>query len=897
MYKGIVLFFLFLSVTFGVFAQENGSDTAKVEKPADLPVISYSLTPKKYKIADIKVTGVKNYDDFVLIGFSGLSVGDEISVPGDEVTAAVKAFWKHGLFSDVKILANKIEGDSIWLEYQLKQRPRISEVNYHGIKKGEREDLEAKLGLKKGFQITPNVLDRAKILIEKFFDGKGFKNVDVNIQQKDDMAHEGEVILDIYIDKNEKTKIHRIYFEGNNALTARQLKKAMKKTNEKFSLFNDWKSSILEMFSTKKFTTEEYENDKNNLISKYNEYGYRDAVLLADSVVNFNEKKVDIFLKVDEGEKYYLKDIRFVGNTKYSTDYLMAVLGMKPGEVYNQKKLNDRLSMDEDAVSNIYFNNGYLFFNADPVEVEVENDSIALEIRIQEGPQATINRVIINGNDRLYEDIVRRELRTKPGKLFSREDLMRSVREIAQMGHFDPENMNPRPIPDPENGTVDIEYNLVSKANDQIEFSAGWGQTGVIGKLSLKFTNFSMKNFLNPKSYKGIIPQGEGQTLTLSGQTNGRYYQAYSISFLDPWFGGKRPNTLSISAYFSKQTDISTSYLSNMYSGYNPYYYGGYPYYGGYYGSYYNNYYNNYYNSGSYELALNPDKSIMMFGLAAGYGKRLNWPDDFFQFMATLNYQVYMMHDWDYFLVNNGTCHNVNLELLLQRNSIDNPLYTRSGSQFSFSVAATPPFSLFDNKDYASMSDQDPDKFKMIEYHKWKFKAKVFSPLAPVSVKRTPVLMTRAEFGFLGTYNKHKRSPFETFYMGGDGMTGYLSTYATETIGLRGYENGSIAGNGGYSSYGLAYTRLSMELRYPFILEPSSTIYGLVFAEAGNAWTDMSNYNPFDLKRSAGVGVRIFLPMIGLMGIDWAYGFDEANYGSGGKRSGSNFHFIIGQEF
>ena len=895
MYKGIVLFFLFLSVTFGVFAQENGSDTAKVEKPADLPVISYSLTPKKYKIADIKVTGVKNYDDFVLIGFSGLSVGDEISVPGDEVTAAVKAFWKHGLFSDVKILANKIEGDSIWLEYQLKQRPRISEVNYHGIKKGEREDLEAKLGLKKGFQITPNVLDRAKILIEKFFDGKGFKNVDVNIQQKDDMAHEGEVILDIYIDKNEKTKIHRIYFEGNNALTARQLKKAMKKTNEKFSLFNDWKSSILEMFSTKKFTTEEYENDKNNLISKYNEYGYRDAVLLADSVVNFNEKKVDIFLKVDEGEKYYLKDIRFVGNTKYSTDYLMAVLGMKPGEVYNQKKLNDRLSMDEDAVSNIYFNNGYLFFNADPVEVEVENDSIALEIRIQEGPQATINRVIINGNDRLYEDIVRRELRTKPGKLFSREDLMRSVREIAQMGHFDPENMNPRPIPDPENGTVDIEYNLVSKANDQIEFSAGWGQTGVIGKLSLKFTNFSMKNFLNPKSYKGIIPQGEGQTLTLSGQTNGRYYQAYSISFLDPWFGGKRPNTLSISAYFSKQTDISTSYLSDMYSGYNPYYYG-YPYYGSY-GGYYGSYYNNYYNPGSYELALNPDKSIMMFGLAAGYGKRLNWPDDFFQFMATLNYQVYMMHDWDYFLVNNGTCHNVNLELLLQRNSIDNPLYTRSGSQFSFSVAATPPFSLFDGKDYASMSDEDPEKFKMIEYHKWKFKAKVFSPLAPLTVKRTPVLMTRAEFGFLGTYNKYKRSPFETFYMGGDGMTGYSSTYATETIGLRGYENGSIAGNGDYSSYGYAYTRLSMELRYPFILEPSSTIYGLVFAEAGNAWTDMSSYNPFDLKRSAGVGVRIFLPMIGLMGIDWAYGFDEPNYSSSGKRSGSNFHFIIGQEF
>lgn len=900
MYKKLVMMFFFLGITLGVFSQEN--DTTKVEQPAELPVISYSLTPQKYKIADIKVSGIKNYDDFVLIGFSGLSVGDEITVPGDEITTAVKRFWKHGLFSDVKILATKIENDSIWIQIDLKQRPRISQVNYYGIKKGEREDLELKLGLKKGFQITPNLVDRAKTVIQKFFDGKGFKNVDVNIVQKDDLSNEDEVILDIHIDKHEKTKIHRIYFEGNNALTARDLKKAMKKTNEKFSLFNDWKSSILEMFSTKKFTTEEYENDKKNLISKYNEHGYRDAVLLADSVVNYNDKKVDIYLKVDEGQQYFLKDIRFVGNTKYSTDYLAAVLGMKAGDVYNQKKLEERLTTDEDAMSNVYLNDGYLFFTADPVEVEVENDSIALEIRMTEGPQATINRIIINGNDRLYEDIVRRELRTKPGMLFSREDLVRSIRELAQMGHFDPENMNPRPIPDPENGTVDIEYNLVSKANDQIEFSAGWGQTGVIGKLSLKFTNFSMKNFFNPKSYKGIIPQGEGQTLTLSGQTNGRYYQAYSISFMDPWFGGKRPNTLSVSAYFSKQTDISTNYLSNYnnyYGSYYPYYgYGGYGY-GGYgygYGSYYPGYgYGGYYDNGSYELALDPDKSIMMFGLAAGYGKRLNWPDDYFQFMATLNYQVYMMKDWAYFLVNNGTCHNVNLELLFQRNSIDNPLYTRRGSQFSLSVAATPPYSLWDGKDYGAMDDQDPDKFKLIEYYKWKFKAKIFSPLAPMTVKRTPVLMTRVEYGFLGSYDKNKRSPFETFYMGGDGMTGYSTTYATETIGLRGYENGSIAGNGGYSSYGYAYSRLSMELRYPFILEPSSTIYGLVFVEAGNAWKSIKEFNPFNLKRSAGVGVRIFLPMIGLMGIDWAYGFDKVRGSS--SYGGSQFHFILGQEF
>ena len=889
MYKGIVLFFIFLGISLGAVAQEN--DTAKVEKPAELPVISYSLSPRKYKIADIKVRGVeKTYEDYVLIGFSGLSVGDEITVPGDEITGAVKAFWKHGLFSDVKILATKIEGDQIWLEIQLKQRPRISEVNYHGIKKGEREDLESKLGMKKGFQITPNVIDRAKILIKKFFDGKGFKNVDVDIQQKDDLAHEGEVILDIFIDKNEKTKIHRIYFDGNKALSARALKKAMKKTNEKFSFYNDWKSSILEMFSTKKFTTEEYENDKKNIISKYNEHGYRDAVLLMDSVVNFNEKKVDIFLKVDEGQQYFLKDIRFVGNTKYSTDYLSAVLGMKPGEVYNQKKLDERLTSDDDAVSNVYFNDGYLFFNADPVETDVQNDSIALEIRITEGPQATINRVIINGNDRLYEDIIRRELRTKPGQLFSREDLMRSIREIAQMGHFDPENMNPRPIPNAENGTVDIEYNLVSKANDQVEFSAGWGQTGVIGKLSLKFTNFSMKNFLNPKTYKGIIPQGEGQTLTLSGQTNGRYYQAYSISFMDPWFGGKRPNTLSVSAYFSKQTDISSNFYRNNSSYYyNPYsYYGGYGGYGGYgYGGY-GNYYGNYNN---YELALDPDKSMMVFGLSAGYGKRLSWPDDYFQFMATLSYQIYKMHDWNYFLIQNGTSHNVNLEFLLQRSSIDNPLYTRRGSQFALSLALTPPYSLFDNKDYAAMDQYDEQKYKLIEYYKWKFKAKVFTPLAPMTVKRTPVLMARAEFGFLGAYNKNKRSPFETFYVGGDGMSGYSSPYATETIGLRGYENGSLSYNAN------AYSRLSMELRYPFILEPSSTIYGLAFVEAGNAWEDMKDYNPFNLKRSAGIGVRIFLPMIGLMGIDWAYGFDAPNISTDGKRSGSNFHFIIGQEF
>jgi outer membrane protein insertion porin family len=894
MCKRIVLFFIFLGFSLGMYAQEI-TDTTHVDPPVEVPVISYTMSPKKYKIADIKVTGVKNYEDFVLINFSGLSVGDVVTIPtGDEITGAVKRFWRHGLFSDVKILATKIEGDSIWLEYQLKQRPRISKVNYIGIKKGEREELETRLGLRKGYQITPNLMDRAKIVIQKYFDGKGFKNVAIDIVQKDDLASEGEVILDININKNEKTKINAIVFTGNSALTDFQLKKAMKKTNEKFSLPKRFRTSILEMFSTKKFTTEEYVNDKKNIIDKYNEHGYRDAILLSDTVYNFNQKAVNIDISLEEGQQYFLKDIRFVGNTQYPTDYLEAILNMKPGEIYNQKKLNERLTTADDAVSNVYFNNGYLFFGADLVEVEVENDSISLEIRIQEGPQATINRIIINGNDRLYEDIVRRELYTKPGMLFSREELIRSIRELAQMGHFDPENMNPQPLPDPENGTVDIQYNLVSKANDQVEFSAGWGQTGVIGKISLRFTNFSMKNFLNPKSYKGIIPQGEGQTLTLSGQTNGRYYQGYSISFLDPWFGGKRPNTLSISAYFSKQTGYNNNYMSNMYSSMysNPYYGGGYSGYG--YGSGYG--YNSMYDNSYYELAYDPDKSMMVLGVAAGYGKRLSWPDDYFQFMVTLNYQMYIQKNWYYIspYFQNGKSHNINLEFLLQRSSIDNPLYTRRGSQFAFSVSATPPYSLWDGKDYAAMNLYDERRYKLIEYHKWKFKAKIFSPLAPLTVKRTPVLMSRVEYGFVGHYNKNKTTPFETFYMGGDGMSGYSSSYGMETIGLRGYENGSIIGNDGRNN-GYAYSRLSMEFRYPFLLEPSSTIYGMLFAEAGNAWPDLKSFNPFALKRSAGVGVRIFLPMIGLMGIDWAYGFDKPD--GTGQRGGSNFHFIIGQEF
>ena len=858
----------------GSYAQE-----ANVEEN-DNPVILYSGTPKKYEIGGIKVEGVKNYEDYVLIGLSGLSVGQTIVVPGDDITTAVKRYWRHGLFSDVQILAEKIVGDKIYLKIILTQRPRIADIRYHGVKKSEREDLEAKLGLVKGSQITPNLIDRAKILIKKHFDEKGFKNAEVTIVERDLADNKDQVDVDVMIDKKEKVKVHKITIDGNTVLSDKKLKRVMKKTNEKNKLVN--------LFRTKKFIEEKYEEDKQHIIDKYNELGYRDAQIVVDSVSPYDDRTVDVYMKIEEGDKYYLRNVTWVGNTIYASDWLNEQLRMKKGDVYNQKLMTERLTGDEDAIGNYYYNKGYVFYNLDPVEVNIDGDSIDLEMRIQEGPQASISKVRINGNDRLYENVVRRELRTRPGELFSREDLMRSMREIQQMGHFDPEQIQPDIQPRPEDGTVDIGYDLVSKANDQVEFSAGWGQTGIIGKLSLKFTNFSLANLLHPgENYRGILPQGDGQTLTISGQTNAKYYQSYSVSFYDPWFGGKRPNAFSVSAFYSRQTDISSRYYNSAYmnSYYNSYYSGMYGY-----GMY------NYGNYNNYENYYDPDKSIQMYGLAVMFGKRLKWPDDYFQFTAELSYQRYVLSDWQYFPVTNGKCNNLSLNLTLSRSSIDNPIYPRQGSEFSLSAQITPPFSLFDGTDYSkysTSSQEDMNKMhKWIEYHKWKFKSKVYIPLMdPITVKRTPVLMGRVEFGLLGHYNKYKKSPFETFDVGGDGMTGY-SSYATESIALRGYENSSLTP---YGSEGYAYTRLGLELRYPLMLETSTSIYALTFVEAGNAWHDVNKFNPFELKRSAGVGVRIFLPMIGMMGIDWAYGFDKIMGSS--QYGGSQFHFILGQEF
>ena len=843
------------------------------------PDITYSGTPKTYKLAGLTVTGIEGYEDYVLTGISGLTVGQELEVPGTAITDAVKRYWKHGLFSDVSISADSIVGDNIYLKIHLAPRPRISTINYNGLKKTEREDMEKKLGLLKGGQITPNMIDRAKILAKKYFEDKGYKNAEVFIRQRDDVAAKNQVILDIDVDKKEKLKVRTITIDGDNQLGDKKIKGtlfskgAFAKTHEAGKLANILKS--------KKFTPERWAEDKKNLITKYNEYGYRDAIILKDSVWNVDPKHVDIYVKVDEGKKYYIRNIKWVGNTVYSTDYLSRLLDMKKGDVYNQTYLNKRLSQDEDAVGNAYWNNGYLFYNLQPTEVNIVGDSIDLEMRIVEGQQARIKRVVINGNDRLYENVVRRELRTKPGDLFSKEALMRSARELASMGHFDPEAINPEPVANEEDGTVDINYNLKQKSNDQVELSLGWGQTGVIGRVGLKLNNFSMANlFRRNREHRGIMPIGDGETLSLGAQTNGTYYQSYNAQYSTNWLGGKRPIQFNVGMSFSKQTDVSSNYYNSGYlNNYNNYRYG--------YGNYNYNSYENYYD---------PDKYVKLFSIYAGWGKRLSWPDDYFTLSLQLQYQRYMLRNWRYFIMSNGSANNLNLNIALNRTSTDNQLFPRRGSDFSVSLTITPPWSKWDGKDYAHLAkdsnsptflQEQQEKYRWIEYHKWKFKARTFTALT--SGQKCFVLMTRVEFGLLGSYNKNKKSPFETYYMGGDGMSGYTTGYAEETIGLRGYENGSLTPR---RAEGYAYSRMSLELRYPFLLG-NTTIYGLGFVEAGNAWTETSKFNPFDMKRSAGLGVRIFLPMVGMMGIDWAYGFDKVF----GTKGGSQFHFILGQEF
>ena len=882
--KHIIICLIAFSIPYATLAQALDSlsvdsavvDTAMLLQPEqvmeNLPEVEYSSGSRQsYEIMDITVSGADNYEDFVIIGFSGLAVGDRIEVPGPQITKSLKRFWKQGLFSDVKIKATKMEAGKVWLEIALTPRPRVSEIVYNGLKKNEKDDLEVKVGISKGNQMTPNLRDRAKTVIKKYLADKGFHNAEVQVIEFPDRDRPNYVKVIINVDKKVKTKVAKIYITGNEALTHTQINRAMKKTND---------NHITNLFRTKKFVTEEYEKDKEAVIAKYNEIGYRDAYIVADSVVPNPEDptRVDIYMTVSEGDKYYIRDITWVGNTVYPYELLDATLSVKKGDTYNLKLLNERLQEDDDAVAKLYTDRGYLFFNVQPVEVAVENDSIDFEMRMYEGKPATINRINITGNTRVYEHVVRRELYTKPGQLYSQSDIMRSLRELAQMGHFDQEKLVPDIQPNPEDGTVDITYQLQTKSSDQIEFSLGWGATGLIGSLGLKFTNFAIQNLFNKKAYR-IVPQGEGQTFSINARTNGVYYTQVSLSFLEPWLGGKRPNSLSASVYFASQTGYSNRYyqayqdLYNTYSNY--YYYSG----------------NSNYYQQLQESEADPDKYLRMFGVSVGYGKRLRWPDDYFTFYGELSYQMYMMKDWPYLLVSDGFSHNLSLNLQLSRSSIDNPIYTRRGSQFSIGLKITPPWSLcFPNKDYANMDNNE--KYHLIEYHKWKFTGKVFTPLSRDSKL---VLMTRAEFGYVGHFNKNLKSPFETFYMGGDGMSAY-SSYSTDYVGMRGYTSGSLTPYDPATgrNMGYVYNKFTLELRYPIMLQQSANIWVLGFLEAGNCFADIKDYNPFNLKRSAGVGVRVFLPMFGLLGVDWGWGFDKINGSS--QYGGSQFHFVLGQE-
>lgn len=857
---------LIMSISHGELRGQNNETPVANDKP----IIYYSASPKEYEVAGIKVEGMPNYEDYILINISKIAIGDKIYIPGDKITKAIKSYWKYGLFSDVKIEAEKIEGDKVWLSIKLQERPRISKIVFHGLKKKEQEDLEERLQLSLGTQVTPNLINTAERIITKQFVDKGFLNTEVDIRQKNDVNKENFIELEVFVDKRDKVKINQLTIVGNEVLSTNKVNRTLKKTNQRRLLRN--------FFRSKKFLMEQYEADKIALIEKYNSLGYRDAIIAQDSISkNVENNTVDLVIKIDEGKQYFFRNITWVGNTKYSSKELDFRLQLKHGDVYNTKLFDERLNIDEDAISNLYLDNGYLFFNIDPIEVNVENDSVDMEIRIVEGRQASINKVLIKGNNQTHEHVARRELRTKPGDLFSKSDIIRSVRELSNLGHFDPEQINPVPKPNPSEGTVDLEYNLAEKDNSQLELSGGYAQGSFMGTLGLSFSNFSIRNIFNFDTY-APVPTGDGQKLSLRAQTNGSYYQSYSISFLEPWLGGKRPNSLSVSGYYSKQTNVSsTSGYTSPY-GYNNSGYG--------YG-----YGNNGYGYG--EIEYDPTQYIKVYGASAGLGRRLSWPDDYFTLYTSAAFQVYDLKNWNYFIIfDTGKSKNINFSLVLGRSSIDQPIYTRKGSNFSLSLEFTPPYSAFNDIDYSQESDQV--KYEWIEYHKWKFDGAVYTPL---DSKAKFVLMTRAQMGLLGYYDKNRRSPFETFYVGGDGMSGTGSYgYGNETIGLRGYENGAVTSIHENRQIANAFTKFTLELRYPISLEQSSVIYALSFLEAGNSWYEIKDINPYKLKRSAGVGLRIFLPMFGLMGIDWAYGFDRDNRG-GLKASGSQFHFVLGQQF
>jgi len=801
-------------------------------------VVDYK-NPGKYKVAGLSVTGAQYTEVQAIKLFSGIQIGDEIDIPGEKISMAVRNLWDQKLFEDVSILLAETRGDEAYLVIDVKEVPVLSRFKFEGVSKSEADNLREQIKLIRGTMVNNNLITISENIIRDHFIEKGFLNATASITSAEDPSIDNSVFLTINVDKGQRMKISEINFYGRNEIPEKKLKRAMKNTKKK-----RWYS----LFKSSKFVPEEFDEDKQRIIAKYNGEGFRNAKLLKDSVYRTGPKTVGLSLSLAEGRKFYFRDIEFRGNVKYSTEELNKQLGIEKGDIYNQDALRERVifSMSGTDISSLYQDDGYLNFQAIPVETLVENDSIDIEIRINEGKQFRIGNIKVLGNTKTNDHVIYREIRTRPGDLFNRTEIIRTQRELSQLGYFNPEAFDVKPIPNPDNGTVDLEYVVEEKPSDQIELSGGWGAGRVVGTLGVSFTNFSLRNFFKKHAWRPV-PTGDGQRLSIRAQSNGLFFQSYSMAFTEPWFGGKKPNALSFSVSHSIQSNGQKRKIDGE---------------------------------------VNPlRQSLDITGVSMGLGKRLRFPDDYFQLFTSLSYQHFRLNNFgSFFSFANGESNNLSLAVTLQRNSISDPIYPKWGSKLSFSFKGTPPFSLFDGgKDYTTISDQE--KYRWIEYHKWKFTAEWYTPL---SDDKKLVLNTRFGMGFLGLYNRDIGiAPFERFYLGGVFLSGFILD-GREIINLRGYDDLSLSSSTGAPIIG----KYGMELRYLISPNPSAQIYVLGFAEAGRTWDAFNEFNPFDVSRSGGVGLRIFLPMFGLLGLDYGWRFDDVLLAPNMPRG--QFHFSIG---
>ena len=785
----------------------------------------------QYMIGGISFSGNSNLDSNTILSLIDLNVGDNIFVPGEEIPTAIKNLWKQNMFSDIQIFQTKTEGNIIFLEIYLDQLPKLEKFQFKGLKKSEIDKLREELNLSRGIYVSNQIKNKTENYIIKYFKEKGFLNVTCSVNEETSQDLNSSTLI-IDVNKNERVKIKEITISSDeNTFKQGKLKRQLKNTKE---------TGIKNIFSSSKFVESDFDEDLQNLISMYRENGYRDAKIIGYKTSFNNNGELLLNIEVTEGEKYFFGDIKWIGNSKYDSEKLNELLSIKEGEIFDQKLLEERLFMSRNGndISSLYMDDGYLFFQANPVESSIIDQKINLEIRINEGKRAIVNNVTVVGNTKVKDHVIMREVRSLPGSMFKRSDIIRTQEEFNRLGYFNPETLGVNPVPDPETGTVDIEYSVESKSSDQLELQGGWGNGMVVGAFSVVFNNFSTKNFFKKDNWNPM-PHGDGQKIRLRAASNGSYYQNYSLSFEEPWMGGAKPNSFSVSLWKTIQS----------------------------------------FNEGS---------KMDISGLSIGFGKRLNWPDDYFTITHSVNFQRYNLENYQtsLFDFSDGFSNNINYATTFSRNSIFNPIYPRNGSKFTLYFELTPPYSLFKEKDYYKNLDDDQERYKFLEYNKFKFDGTWFNSLIGDLVIRT-----HFEFGFLGTYNQSVGlPPFERFFVGGDGLSGY-SIDGREIIALRGYPNGALSSDSGDA----LYNKYNLELRYPISLNPNSTIYGLLFTEAGNSWTNYDNFNPFELKRSAGLGLRIFMPMFGLLGLDFAHGFD--NLSNSNIKSGWQTHFIIGQQF